>query len=241
MKSLVLNDTIAMQPSTHSGDHPDRPATDQQHIPESGQNEEVTSSASKRPMNRPYLALVVLALMVGVVASVYSYFRFIAPFESTDNASIEGHVIPIAPQISGHVAYVFVQDNQQVKQGDVLLEIDPSDYETRLTQARANLAAVKSKLAEANAQVAVDQAKAEQEKANVIAVEAEASRMQADLKRYQAVESRAISRSQLDLAQAQARSAWAQVEVAHNKALAAVAQAGLSKARIETQYKYHTD
>jgi membrane fusion protein (multidrug efflux system) len=173
------------------------------------------------------------ALLIAGAAVVY-YVRFMAPFESTDNASIESRVTPIAPQVAGRVARLLVQDNQDVKQGDVLLEIDPRDYEARLAQARATLAAARSQLEQAKAQFSVDQAKAEQEKAAVVASEAEASRAQTDLNRYQAVESRAVSRSQVGLAQAQARAAVAQAEVARNKALAAQAQAGLSQASIQT-------
>jgi membrane fusion protein (multidrug efflux system) len=173
------------------------------------------------------------ALILAGAVGAY-YFRFMAPFESTDNASIESRVTPIAPQVSGRVARLLVQDNQDVRKGDLLLEIDPRDYEARLAQARATLAAARSQLEQAKAQSAVDQARAEQEKATVVAAEAEASRAQADLNRYQAVESRAVSRSQVDLAQTQARSAAAQAEVARDKALAAQAQVGLGQASIQT-------
>jgi membrane fusion protein (multidrug efflux system) len=186
---------------------------------------------------RPRIWLRILPALVALAAAVAAglwYFRFMAPFETTDNAAIEGRVTQIAPQVSGRVARLLVQDNQEVKKGDVLVEIDARDYEARLEQARAGLAAARSRLAQANAQFAVDQAKAGEEKAGVAAAEAEAGRAQDDLKRYQAVESRAVSRSQLDLAETQARSAAAQLEVARNKVLAADAMAGLSKAAIET-------
>jgi membrane fusion protein (multidrug efflux system) len=175
----------------------------------------------------------IFVLAAAVVGVVY-YLRFIAPFESTDNATIEGHVVPIAPQVPGRVTRLFIQDNQPVKQGDVLLEIDASDYDTKVALARANLVAAKSKLAEAEAQQSVDQAKAEQEKASIVALEAEATRAKADLKRFEAVEIRAVSRSQVDEAQAAANSTAAQVDVARNRALAAAAQATLSTAGVET-------
>ena len=180
------------------------------------------------------LALGLVAVVIGVAAGVVYYTWYIAPFESTDNASIEGHVTPIAPQVSGRVARLLIRDNQEVRQGDVLLEIDPRDYEARLAQARAGLAAARGRFEQANAQLSVEQAMEEQAKANVIAAEAEASRAQAELKRYQSVESRAVSRSQVDAAEAQARSSAAQAEVAHAKALGTGAQVGLSRAGILT-------
>lgn len=223
-----------METPQHADNHENQSGVDLQQRPkpdgEGNPNNRATPGRSKTKVR---IALVAVALIVGTVSTAY-YFRFIEPYESTDNAIIESHVTPIAPQVPGRVARLLVQDNQEVKKGDLLLKIDPCDYEVRLAQAQAALAGTKGRLEEAKAQLAVDQAKAEQEKATLNAVEAEASRAGADLKRYQAVESRAVSRSQLDLAETQARSANAQVAAARNKALAAEAQLGLSRASLET-------
>jgi membrane fusion protein (multidrug efflux system) len=172
-------------------------------------------------------------LAIAATAATY-YVGFVAPFESTDDAFIEAHVTPIAPQVPGRVARLLVEDNQEVKQGDVLLEIDPSDYQAALDQARANLAAARSRLEQANALSAVDQAKVGQEKASVTAANAEAKRAEADFKRYRAVGELAISQSQLDLAATAAQATAAQVDVARNKQLAAEAQVNLDKANIQT-------
>lgn len=71
------------------------------------------------------------ALVVALAAGVY-YFWFVVPFQSTDDAFIEGYVTPIAPKVPGYVAQLLIKDNQWVKKGDVLLKIDPRDYETSL-------------------------------------------------------------------------------------------------------------
>jgi membrane fusion protein (multidrug efflux system) len=132
------------------------------------------------------------------------------------------------------VEKLLVRDNQFVNAGDVLVQIDPSDYQAKLDQERANLSSDKSRLGQANAQLTVDQAKVEQEKANVIAAEAEAKRADADSKRYEKIGTSGVSASQIDLADTQARSADAQVTVAHNKELAAEAQVTLDQANIGT-------
>jgi membrane fusion protein (multidrug efflux system) len=175
----------------------------------------------------------IAAVAASLATGIY-YARFVAPFESTDDAFIEAHVTPIAPQVAGRVERLLVRDNQEVQRGDLLLEIDPRDYQAKLDQALANLAAAKSRLEQANAQFEVDQAKIAQEKANVVAVGAESKRAAADFKRYQAVGTRGVSESQLDLAGTQARSASAEVDVALNKQVAAEAQAVLDKANITT-------
>jgi len=179
------------------------------------------------------IALLVAAVVVCVAAALY-YFLFIAPFESTDDAFIEGHVTPIAPQVAGRVSQVVVRDNQFVNAGEVLVQIEPSDYEAKLQQQRANLASALSRSAQASAQLTVDQAKAEQERANVLAAQAEAARAEADSKRYEAIGTSGVSQSQIDLAATQARSTAANLTAARNKELAAEAQVSLDRASIET-------
>lgn len=190
-----------------------------------------SKGAAKKRLHRTLAA--VAALIAALAGGAY-YFWFIAPYESTDDAFIESHVTPIAPQVAGRVERVLVNDNQFVNAGDALVQIDPSDFEATLDQERANLASAKSRLAQAGAQLTVDQAKVEQEKASVIADEAEANRAEADSKRYQAVGTSGVSESQLDLATTQARSAAANVTAARNKELAAEAQASLDQASIQT-------
>ncbi len=88
-------------------------------------------------------AAAVLAILVGGLLAYY-HDRV-----STDDAQVDGHVVPIASKIYGTVAEVLIKDNQQVKAGQVLVRIDPRDYQARLDQARAALS-----LAEAQARAA---------------------------------------------------------------------------------------
>jgi len=192
---------------------------------------EIGASQNRRRYLR--ISAIIAVLAVGLAVGIY-YWQFMAPYESTDDAFIEANVTMIAPQVAGRVVRLRVDDNQEVRQGDVLLEIDPSDYQAKLDQARANLAAAKSQLEQANAQLAVDQAKVGEEKANVAATEAEAKRAATDLKRYQAVGPLAVSQSQLDLAAAQGSSAAAGVQVARSKELAAEARVSLDNANLQT-------
>jgi membrane fusion protein, multidrug efflux system len=164
-----------------------------------------------------------------IVVVVGYYLLFVAPYESTDDAFIENHVTLISPRVSGPVVRLLVDDNQVVKTGDLLVEIDPNDYEVALAQAQAALAVARAELEQAKAQTVVDEAVAAQQQAAVAAAEAESERAAADMKRYQSVESRAVSRSQFDLAQAQQLSTAADVDVARNRAKAATAQVAQSR------------
>lgn len=176
---------------------------------------------------------VVAALAVAVAAGVY-YFRFVAPFETTDDAFVEGHVTPIASQVSGRVERLFVKDNQDVKQGDLLLEIDPRDYEAALAQAQADLKAAQSQLEEAKSQFVADVAKANEARANLAAVEAQAAYAETDLTRKKAIGVSGVSQDQIDVAATQVRSTAADVQAARNKVSAAEAQSGLSLASVGT-------
>ena len=137
-----------------------------------------------RKRGRTLKILVAAAIvLIVLVAVIFYYLRFIAPFESTDDAFIEGDATPIAPQVAGQVVRLLVRDNQEVNAGDLLLEIDPREYQAKVDQAQASLAAAKSSLEQASALLNVDLAKVAQEKANVIATVAQAEFSAADFQR----------------------------------------------------------
>jgi membrane fusion protein, multidrug efflux system len=78
---------------------------------------------------------------VAVLAGLFFYYH---NRESTDDAQVDGHITPIASKIYGRVAQVMVDDNQPVKTGQVLVKIDPRDYQASLDQAKAQLALAQS-------------------------------------------------------------------------------------------------
>ncbi len=173
------------------------------------------------------------ALIVLVLAIIY-YFYFIAPYEDTDDAFIDGYVTMISPRVSGPVTQLLITDNQWVKQGDLLVQIDPNDYEASLAQAQADLAAAQSQLDSAKAQVTVSETKVIQAQAAVVSADAENQRASADLKRYETVESRAVSKTSHDLVRAQAQSAAADLQSAQSQVQSARAEVTLSQAGVET-------
>ncbi len=82
-------------------------------------------------------ALVLLVAILGL--SLYYHNR-----ESTDDAQVDGHITPIAAKISGRIAKVLVQDNQAVKAGELLVQIDQGDFQAALDQSKAALALAES-------------------------------------------------------------------------------------------------
>jgi membrane fusion protein (multidrug efflux system) len=143
----------------------------------------------------------------GLAAAVFGtrYWLYARYHEDTDDAFIDTHVIMISPKVEGQALKVYVDDNQQVKQGDPLVDIDPADYQVKLGQARAAVAA-----AEAEARKAAGDASSAKE---LFAKDR-------------------ISRQSYDHAAAEADAAKAQAELARKKLDAA--QLDLSYARISS-------
>jgi membrane fusion protein (multidrug efflux system) len=186
-----------------------------------------------RRIFRPVYLVIALAVAALCAFAIFYYVRFVAPYETSDDAFIDGDVTFVSPRVAGPVVRLLVNDNQRVKTGDPLIEIDPNDFQTQLAGARADLAVAHARLEQTKAQVAVDQAKLEQQQAAVTAAEAVAARAKADQARYEAVQSQAVSRSQLDLAKAEAASSAADVDVARSQTKAAAAQLEPDQANIE--------
>jgi membrane fusion protein, multidrug efflux system len=135
--------------------------------------------------------------------------------ESTDDAFIDGHVVAISARVAGHVDKVFIVDNQEVKKDDVLIQIDPRDYDARAKAAEAALLAAK--------------AAAGQVDADIVAAQTEAERTKTDMARYTELSpTNAISKQQLDNAVAAARASAAKLEAVVK--LAAVAKARIAEA-----------
>lgn len=112
-----------------------------------------------RPLYRrpAVLVIAVIVLLAGTILGI-RYWLYSRAHESTDDAFIDGHIIQVSPKASGYVAKIYVDDNQQVKAGDLIVELDARDYETRLQQAKAALAAGIARENEARANVALTRA-----------------------------------------------------------------------------------
>lgn len=90
----------------------------------------------------------IVFLICGIFYAVHTVY-----YKSTDDAFIEGHVITVAPRVSGPVMKLNIDDNQEVKKGDLLLEIDPNDYQAKLKETRAKLDEAKAALVNSENQV----------------------------------------------------------------------------------------
>ncbi len=90
----------------------------------------------KRPIRRILVALVVVVVLA---SAGYYTWRYLNTYESTDDAQIDGHINAMSGRITGNVIEIRAEDEQFVKAGDVLVRIDPRDYEVALAKAEADL------------------------------------------------------------------------------------------------------
>ncbi|MFA5913869.1 MAG: HlyD family secretion protein [Burkholderiales bacterium] len=158
---------------------------------------------------------------------------------TTDNAQIEGHIVPVLAKVGGYVAGVKVDNDQAVKSGDLLARIDDRDYRARLAQAEADLqlaianAGKEGQTGQAGAQVAAARAAAAAARSGIEQAIANADKAQKDLDRTrQLVEKKMLSPQTLDAAEAAARAASAQVSISRESATSAGEQVTASGAAL---------
>jgi len=159
----------------------------------------------------------------GVVAVVAALFVWgqLSPRESTDDAQVSGHVSPLAARVGGTVKAVHVNDNQSVNAGDVLIEIDPHDYQIALSRAEADLAAAQagSRGARVNVPIASTTTKSELNVAQIHVGNTEAA-VRVAMREVEANRAK-LAAAQARLAESQAAAMRASQDLARLRPLAA--------------------
>ncbi len=185
---------------------------------------------------------IVLALIWGIKTFIYSRGH-----ETTDNAQVDGHIVPVLAKVGGYVTAVLVQDNDSVRKGQELVRIDDSEYKVKVAQAEADLAAAQSTAGgrqftgQSQAAVATATGNRSAADAQIQSAIANQQKANADLARMQdLVAKQIVSAQQLDAARAAAASAAADVEALQRQAAAAGgavqnAQAGVRLAQAKLQ------
>jgi membrane fusion protein (multidrug efflux system) len=124
-----------------------------------GLSSESERAPKKTPLYRRPVFLIAAVLIFAVAAFIaVRYWLYSRSHETTDDAFIDAHVTQVSPKVSGYVVKVYVVSNQPVNKGDLLAEIDPRDYETKVEQAKAALAAGQARVKEARTGVELTRA-----------------------------------------------------------------------------------
>ena len=179
--------------------------------------------SAQRQTRRRVIVVVVVVILALAAAGIWWRSTY---SESTDDAQVNGHLIQVSSRVAGQVAKVYVDENQVVKAGDVIAELDPSDYKVGLENAEAALASAQANAAAANVNVPIttvntgsnlsaadanvtgSHAAVEQAEQQLEAARANNTKAQADLERYKPLVAKdVISKLQFDAAVAAADAA----------------------------------
>jgi membrane fusion protein (multidrug efflux system) len=162
--------------------------------------------------------VLLFSLLLLVVAAVAPFgWSYLQSYESTDDAQIDGHIDPLSSRIDGTVVRVYPEDDDRVTKGELLVEIDPRDYNVALEQARARLALARAQLASAKQDYAAALA-------NVREAEATNFKAQRDARRFAILlDKRVVPQEQYDEYTAVARVDAAKVDSAGQAAGSALA------------------
>src|SRR6266480_7182350 len=182
------------------------------------------STSSKKKFVLPIAGVAALLVLLWAFQKI-SYGR---SHQSTDNAQVDGHIVPVLAKVGGYVKTVNVNENDRVNAGQPLVQLEDDDYRVRLQQAQADLAAAEATAggngfagqAEAQVQSAAGQRAALD--AQIGAARDNANKADADLARARELAAKQIiSQQQLDAAQATSAVAHANLLAAERQAAAA--------------------
>jgi membrane fusion protein (multidrug efflux system) len=178
--------------------------------------QELLLEESPKGLANPKVRRLLVAGGAVVLAAIIGLFFYFHNRETTDDAQVDGHITPMASKVYGRVAQVLVEDNRPVKAGQVLVKIDPRDYQAALNQAKAALALAESEARSAGADVPRTR---ENVASGTTSADAQFLGAEADLARAQATYEQAQT---ADLA-------WAQANVERSRANAELGQADLAR------------
>ena len=209
----------------------------------------------RNPRAKIFLFVGILIVLIAVGWYWWNSRRW----ENTDDAQIDGHIYPISARVGGQVVKVNFDDGQFVHKGDVLVQIDSTDYKVAIDRAQADFqdAAANAQAAEANVPVAdvgstsqinstsadvtsaqagvtAAQKQMEAAQAQVVEAEANATKLNADVERYKMLlDKKEISQQQFDQATAAAISANATVTARKASLIAAQEQVRIAQSRVD--------
>ncbi len=208
-------------------------------------NENAGTNGKRSFWKRRPVTVIGTVIVFGLLFYGLRYLALSFTHETTDDAFLDAHIVSLAPKVPGLVKKVYVKDNQTVKAGDLLVEIDPRDLAVVLEQkraalnaARANLALLQASTELRRAQIDTAQASTKQSSAEVSAADASAGKAASDLKRAQElIQNHTISPQEFDSAKAAATAAEANLKAARERTSSDESKVTEAKAQLETTKK----
>jgi len=189
-----------------------------------------TPKKSRKKLIFPIILALVLVGALIFSAKEYFYYQ---SHEVTDNAQIDADISPVVARVGGYVKEIRFADNQFVKAGDTLVVLDDRDYQVRLQQAQAALAATKQNVDVSQTQVSEAQTGITTAEANVAAAKVRVWKANEDFNRYQNLyNDHAITKAQFDDAKAEKDAAEAALAVAQSQVPVQVRRVSTNRSQV---------
>ncbi len=164
-------------------------------------------------MSRLRSVLLILLITVPLILGIVYWLVDRLQYEATDDAYLQSNIVFISPRVQGYVTRIAIDDNQAVKQGDVLVTIDDSDYQAKVLQAQANVNEELAHIERLRAMKTSQRAHIENAGANIAMVQAKRQQIQKDLLRFhQLIERGSAGQQALDKVQSDSRQAAAELK-----------------------------
>jgi membrane fusion protein (multidrug efflux system) len=228
----MSNSELRVERMPEKGDEP-APAR----APSSAMNESPKRSAGKSGGSRVVKSvLVAAAVLAAVAAGAYGIRAWLGArgHVTTDDAQVEGRIIPVLSRVSGYVAEVGVVDNQAVRQGDLLARIDDRDLKAKLAQSEADVVTAQTAVG-SKGHTGQAEAKLSAARAQVAEAQANVERAESDLARYEVLaKQNVISQQQLETQRTAAVNARAQLAGATDLVGAAQSEVHAASSRLES-------
>jgi membrane fusion protein, multidrug efflux system len=223
------------------------------------------TESSEQPKQKSGKRFIIIGVVAVLVVGALLFWWRSTFYEDTDDAQINGHLVQISSRIAGQVIKVYVDENQDVKAGDAICDLDPKDFEVAVLQGEANLQAAEAAFESAKvnvpitgistgsnlrstssdvegseAQVAASQQQLAGAIAQIAQADANYTKAKLDLERYKPlVEKDVISKQQFDQAVATADADKAALDNAKANEATARAQVKVSEEKVKTAQAQH--
>lgn len=181
---------------------------------------------------------IILAVLI-IIGGIFGVKEFIyySKHVDTDDAQIDGDISPVVARVGGYVKDINFEENTRVKEGDVLVKLDDSDYKVKLEQAQAGQMGASAGVGVSESQIAATAANTSTARANIEAARVKLSLAQKDYERYaNLVKDGSITQQQFDQAKAQKESAQAAFTAANDQYTAAVKQVGTTQSQLAVSH-----
>lgn len=198
----------------------------------------------KKKLNKKFLAIIIVlgvaAIVIGISVYIHSQHH-----EKTDDAQVKANMTAIIPHVGGYIEKVYVSDNQMVHAGDTLFTIDSRDYQIKLEEARAQVAAAESQqivsqtsIGSYQQNVAASNAQADAAKGNVETAKIKLWRAEQDFERYKNLyEDHSITEQQYEQALATKKEATEQLSIYQNQEKAMGSQRNAAQSQKDISQK----